>query len=59
MSRIATKRINRTPVRSPSPDVVHKNINVRTSSPINEVLMKERIAKLPKNPTGLGFMNTE
>lgn len=59
MSKIPSKKINRTPLRSPSPDNVHKNINQRTASPINEALSNRRMAKSPKTLSGRSFMNNE
>ena len=41
MNRIGGK-INRAPVRSPSPDIANRNIITRTHSPITEALSKSR-----------------
>ena len=56
MSRIANK-LNKTPVRSPSPDTACKHIIQRTPSPINEVLTKSRKKFTLKSPMGSGFIN--
>lgn len=59
MSRILSKKVNRTPVRSPSPDYATKNIIVRTASPLTEALSKLRMSKSSKSPLGRGFSNTQ
>jgi hypothetical protein len=59
MSRFIAKNINKTPVRSPSPDIVNRNIIGRTASPINEAMTKLRISKSSKSPLGRGFLNNE
>lgn len=59
MSRIISKKVNRTPVRSPSPDLANKNIIVRTASPLSDALSKLRMSKSSKIPLGRGFSNTE
>ena len=56
MNRINTK-INRIPVRSPSPDIANRNIISRTHSPIEQALTKSRHDKSSKLPIGLGFPN--
>ena len=58
MSRIGTK-INRTPVRSPSPDIANRNIISRTHSPIQEALNKSRRENSNKLPIGQSFPSLE
>jgi hypothetical protein len=59
MSRILSKKVNRTPVRSPSPDIVNKNIITRTASPLTEAMSKLRMSKSSTSPLGRGFANNE
>ena len=42
MSRILNKRIDKMPIRSPSPDIANRHIITRTNSPINEAMAKLR-----------------
>lgn len=56
MSRIAN-RLNKTPVRSPSPDTACRHIIQRTPSPINEILTKSRKKLTLRSPIGSGFIN--
>jgi hypothetical protein len=39
-SRFLNSRINRSPLRSPSPDIAHKNIITTTKSPTSEIHQK-------------------
>lgn len=59
MSRFINRKVSKTPVRSPSPDIASSNIIVRTASPINEAISALRTAKSSKHPMGRGFMNTD
>lgn len=55
MSRILSKKVNKTPARSPSPDLAHRNIIKVTPSPSEDSLMKMRISRTSKSPLGRGF----
>lgn len=59
MSRLVNRKVSRTPVRSPSPDIANSNIIVRTASPINEAISALRTAKSSRSPLGRSFMNTD
>lgn len=58
MSRLINK-INKMPVRSPSPDIANRNSIIRTSSPINEALTKSRLHRASKSPSGKTFFDNE
>lgn len=59
MSRILSKKMNKTPARSPSPDLAHRNVIVRTASPLSGALEKLRMSKTSTGPLGRGFSTNE
>lgn len=57
--RTANRKVNRQPVRSPSPDIASKNKITNTNAPLSEVLKKSRINSHASMPLELGMSSIE
>lgn len=57
--RTANRKVNREPVRSPSPDIASKNKITNTMAPLSEVLKKSRINSHASMPLELGMSSIE
>lgn len=51
------RKLNKTPIRSPSPDIANRHVIGRTPSPINDAINKSRKNLSNKIPLGKSFMN--
>ena len=59
MRSVANRRVNREPIRSPSPDIANKSIIVHTVPPVIEVLKKSRISSKSNLPNSASMSNVE